>query len=424
MAEPVSPLVRLGREVASVQDRRAEPIVPSVAALRLTTALAVPRTRTIRRRAAVALLALAAVAAVALSFVGRSSPPLTFARAGAEGRVGEWMAPAPGVELPLAFSDGSVVTLAPAARARVASVEATGAVLVLERGELDVAVVHRPGTRWRIELGPFTVDVTGTRFSLSWKPETEALRLRLDEGSTRVTGPGLGVGRVLAPGEILEVGGAAPATATPSSGATVPTPASGAPSIPIASSSASSAATATGAPGAAIPRPAPSAAAPGASDVPAQPAWRDLAAAGSYGAALRRAQSEGFEALCEKLDVADLAMLGDTARLAADVVSASKAYLALRRRFPASPAAASAAFMLGRLALDQSAAPDAAVRWFRAYLTEAPSGAFAREATGRLMEALERSGDPAGAKTIARRYVEAWPTGPLADRARVLLEAP
>jgi hypothetical protein len=48
---------------------------------------------------------------------------------------------------------------------------------------------------------------------------------------------------------------------------------------------------------------------------------------------------------------------------------------------------------------------------------------MAREATGRLMEAMDRAGDHEGARRIARRYLGAYPNGPHAEQAKRVLDA-
>jgi outer membrane protein assembly factor BamD (BamD/ComL family) len=55
------------------------------------------------------------------------------------------------------------------------------------------------------------------------------------------------------------------------------------------------------------------------------------------------------------------------------------------------------------------------------YLKEQPGGPLAREAQGRLMEALYRGGDRAGASRTAEAYLSANPSGPHARLARTLL---
>ncbi|WP_420894985.1 FecR domain-containing protein, partial [Sorangium cellulosum] len=121
------------------------------------------------------------------------------------GVVGAWIAAPAAAELPIRFSDGSLLRLAPGGRARVASVDANGAEIALERGALDVAVVHRGGTRWRVRVGPFQVHVTGTRFETRWDPVTERFEVALIEGAITVSGPVVGEARAVRAGERVTV---------------------------------------------------------------------------------------------------------------------------------------------------------------------------------------------------------------------------
>jgi hypothetical protein len=112
--------------------------------------------------------------------------------------------------------------------------------------------------------------------------------------------------------------------------------------------------------------------------------------------------------------------LGDGARFAGRSDRAEFILLQVRRRFPSDPQAATAAFDLGRIAFDDDAAFADAAQWFHKYLTELPDGPLAREASGRWMEALEKSGDHPSAALAAKVYLEKFPAGPHAQFARSL----
>jgi transmembrane sensor len=415
MGRPMTDLAELGRRLARAQDDALGTADAGRAAARLVSAFgAVAPRRTPPRR--VALTILAAAFAVAAAFVllrPRTPPPLTFSTGVDRGEVGRWVAAPAGAALPVRFSDGSVLTLAPTARARVAAAGPDGAEIVLERGALTCSINHRDGTRWRVQVGPFSVAVTGTRFEVAWAPETETLRLRLDEGAVRLTGPLVEGTRVVHAGEVVELSLGPRADRASPIASTEPTP--------PATSSSSAALDATPEP------PPPASTAPTGAVASAtaraaapNPSWRELAKAGKYEAALRSAE-EGFDTTLAGGDADEIVSLGDTARLAGDTARAKQAYLAARRRFPGSAAAAISALSLGRLAFDRDGAFAGAARWFETYLTEAPAGPLAREAAGRLIEAHERAGDRMAARAAARRYLARWPDGPHAAKARSLL---
>ena len=87
---------------------------------------------------------------------------------------------------------------------------------------------------------------------------------------------------------------------------------------------------------------------------------------------------------------------------------------------PACSAAPSAAFHLGQLAFDGRGAYADAEREFATYLALRPRGPLAAEALGRMMEAQQRSGDLAGARISAARYLALYPTGAHARLAKGL----
>ncbi|MGK3997557.1 FecR domain-containing protein [Sorangium sp. So ce1024] len=515
------------------------------------------------RRAAAWLVAAAALVLSAVAVIAaRPGAPMRFELGATEaGVVGAWIAAPAEAELPIRFSDGSVLRLAPGGRARVASVDANGAEIALERGALDVAVVHRGGARWRVRVGPFQVHVIGTRFETRWDPMTERFEVTLREGAITVSGPVVGEARAIRAGERLTVSpGAntvevAPAATTLGAGSTSvgaePEPGStsvgsgstsvgsgstsvgsGSTSVGSGSTSVGSGSTSVGSgstsvgpgstpvgpgstsvgpgstsvgststsvgststsvgPGSTSVGPGSTSVGPGSTSVgststsvgstsvgstsvgstsvgpgstpvgsihppgpsttlrplrddatpptghagaeaspaprpaaPEAPRWRALALDARYKDALAAAEREGFDALCAAVSAGDLHALGDVARLGGSTARAVQAFTALRGRFPGSPEAASAAFLLGRIAQDQGDDLAGAARWFTLYLTEHPGGAFAADAAGRLVEAEDRRGDEASARRAAERYLAAHPSGSHAAYARRLLARP
>jgi TolA-binding protein len=310
--------------------------------------------------------------------------------------------------LPIDFSDGSRITLEPGSRVRIAELRPTGATLAVESGALDVSVKHQQKTDYRLSLGPFLVRVTGTRFNVSFSPEQELLRVTMSEGTVVVSGCALGDPRPLRAGETLisscrdkhfEITSGSQTTASPVPAAAVatrePTPAVG---------------------------PSRDAVAPAAPRrVEGETPWQVLARSGKYDKALSAVEANGFAAECERASGEELSLLADMARLKNRPQQAIQALGVLRRRFPGSERAGVAAFNIARVHFDQRGAYDEAARWFRTYLREQPSGPLVREAQGRLMEALYRSGDRDGAARLAEQYLAANPNGPHARVAHTLL---
>jgi len=164
----------------------------------------------------------------------------------------------------------------------------------------------------------------------------------------------------------------------------------------------------------ATPRPVATASSPA-------PDWREFARKGSLRQAFAAAQVAGFDAACESASPAELLQLGDGARLSGNPASARQALLRLRSAFPGDSRRAAAAFALGKVAFDQLHTYAEAAQWFATSIREQPSGSLAREAAGRLIEALRSAGDDAGARRAAENYLARYPDGPHADLARSLV---
>jgi transmembrane sensor len=340
------------------------------------------------------------------------------------GTLGEWIAAPAGDRLPIHFSDGSMLRLASSSRARVVAITNEGARVVLERGEVWAEVVHRKETRWVVQAGPFEVHVRGTVFSVVWDPVREDFEVTLEQGSVSVSGCSLDGERMVSRGKTFRAACKDGKAVLPETTAASTTPLEDSARATEAVPARTATGTATG--------PTPSDAisiAPRSLEDPSQgtaastpPDWHALFLAGRYREAIDVADSMGLTSVCEAADAARLIDLSDAARFAGHRDDAELVLLAVRRRFPGSERGSVAAFHLGRIAFDDLGAYADGARWFETYLRESPDGALAREASGRLIEALERSGDHAAAKSAAQRYLLAYPKGPHAELARGLSE--
>ena len=442
-------LAQLGAEVASSLDAARAKSDAAARVRAKIVAREVPRLRTERRRrptirlspnvrfGIVATLAVAAAIALTAFFAwprrqqgSVASDPLPAAErtlsfvvgegtSEERGSAGLFIAAPSTAETPVTFSDGSTLRLAPTARVRVAQIAPEGARVLVESGTVHVAVVHATTheTRWAVEAGPFEVRVTGTKFDVVYDPASTGLVVQMQEGAVFVRGCGLlgDEGRRLVAGERLEVSckdkamtvsaaeaeEAAPASvqaaAPPSAPATVPAPAAA--TAPSSTSAARAAA-----------RPRPDAA----------HGVIDLVRRGAHAEALAAAEASGFGATCDALSGPELLLLADAARYAGRFDRATEALEITRTRFGGSDSAATAAFELGRIAMDIQHDLPAAGEHFETYLRERPSGSLAREALGRALEARSRAGDHARAERLAVRYLAAYPDGPHAKLARKL----
>ena len=322
--------------------------------------------------------------------------------------------------LPLRFSDGSLVALDRGARVQVTALEGHGASLQLEKGRAEVSVHHRPHTRWHLRAGSFDVTVTGTRFSIDWEDNAQALTVVMTEGTVEVRGYHLPGGSpiVVTAGQRFHASAREPHwTLAPSAltSSVVPIPA------PIATSPRGAAPGIPSSPSLAPPEEGPPATAPSTPTSSARSgsiaprSWQALGSSGHYQEALSVAEKSGFTKACRTLGAAGVVQLGDVARLAQNVARAEEAYHAARRRFPS---ADRAAFGLGLIAFDQRRDFRTAARWFDTYVREYPRGPLAREAAGRAMESWHRAGDKELAARAAVDYLRQAPSGPYAPLAR------
>lgn len=301
------------------------------------------------------------------------------------------------------FSDGTSMVVAPGGASRVIDVDGDGARVLVEHGEVEARVVPRAAARWSVAAGPYSVAVTGTRFSVSWQPDVRRFEVALHEGSIIVRGPMVEPGLAMQAGQRLvarvddkdlqlsETNAEAPAAS-----ATTPEPAAvDAGPAPTASAAAS----ATAAP------------------APAPVSWSKLIAEGRYAEVMSLARGMGVGAVLTGGSLDQLVALGDAARYTGDGGLSQQVLVSLRERFPASSSAKTAAFLLGRMA--EGGSPGAALGWYDRYLAESPGGAYASEALGRKMMLLSRS-HPAQAKAVARQYLRLYPKGGYANVARTL----
>jgi ferric-dicitrate binding protein FerR (iron transport regulator) len=370
-----------------------------------------------RRRVGWALVFAASLAlGLALWVRVRSDRPLSFETGveGKAGQIGVLLFAQSSATLPVRFSDGSILTMTSASRARITDTNPEGATVLLDEGSIHAAVVHRPASRWRIAAGPFTVLVTGTKFDVAWSASDRTFDLNLHEGFVTVLGPSLpaGVERHMSPGEHLRVSVASTSTEGPTSevettapdvvdNAHAPSPASPFPasSSPASSSPASSRAEKIAA-------------------ASLRPSWRQLAHAARYTEALAAAEADNFQTLCRRESSADLLLLADTAHFAGSTERADQAFRSVRARFVGAHEAAVAAFSLGRISYDERHNFRAAADWFQTYLREEAGGTLAREASGRLIEAHRAAGNLEAAREAAKTYLATYPAGPHAALAR------
>jgi ferric-dicitrate binding protein FerR (iron transport regulator)/TolA-binding protein len=318
------------------------------------------------------------------------------------------------------FDEGSRCALTLGGRGRLRFEQTAGVRLVLERGSASLQITPTQEPRWSVESGPFLVTVKGTDFTVGWDPTSEHFELTLRRGRVVVSGPVVGDDFVVRPGQKLSVSlpkaetiiteerpAGSVALAAPSAAPPVDSSASVAPALTEGSKASSGSA------------PAPSTAATTTS--PQLRPWREALANGEWDRIVAEAERNGIDATLEMATPDDLFALADAARYRRRLDLAQAALLAHRRRFPSSPRAAEAIFLLGRVAELRPAGRATALARYDEYLARAPNGTYAAEALGRKMTLLNDTGGAAKARPIAEAYLRRFPDGSYAGAARALL---
>ena len=316
------------------------------------------------------------------------------------------------------FDEGSEFSLMPGTRGRLRGVNTNGANLAIEHGAASLRITHRREHRWSVEAGPFLVTVKGTDFTVSWDPTREQFELELRRGRVAVSGPVVGEGLALKPGQKLSV--SLPRAETvitegrPGEPSTGPTP-------PMtADASVGPAPARNSEPG----PPDPKAASVTSSGAAGERRWRSALASGRWDEILADAERDGVEKTLETASSDDLLVLADAARYRRRVDLARSALLAQRRRFPSSPRSLDAIFLLGRVEELRNGGRTQAIGRYDEYLARAPTGTYAAEALGRKMILTREAAGAASARTLAEEYLRRFPEGSHAGAARAIQRVP
>ena len=416
--------MEFGALVARAQDdaRRDGPIVREVADQLFAEPYsrhAEKRIRARRRVTFAAALSAACAAAVLVTYSATRPVPLGITLDGTtvERPMGMFVEAAPSEKKPLRFTDGSRVVLAPSAAARIVDTSEDGASVLVERGEVEVSVVHRDDTRWRFDVGPYTVRVTGTAFVVSWRPDTGLFSLTLGEGSVEVAGPALVKSRSVVAGETLKAwprerkvmlvsndrGRDTSPSQTERGAVRAPTPVLAIDTL--------------------VGDAVPFAAEPTVTEVVKAPTETESPEpiAEKAPSPFINKKISPILTVPEDIGPNDLLKQAARERAAGDFERAKQTYAVLRSGFPKTQAAADAAFSLGRIAFDVDRDFVAAIDWFQTFLLEYRGHALKREAMGRLMESYVKAARRSDAIDSAERYLSRYPDGPHAPLARSII---
>jgi TolA-binding protein len=157
---------------------------------------------------------------------------------------------------------------------------------------------------------------------------------------------------------------------------------------------------------------------------PGERGWSEALARGHWDRILKDVDRAGVEATLGRVSSDDLFILADAARYRRRHDLARAALLAQRRRFPDSPRALDAIFLLGRAEELDKRGTARAIAWYDEYLQRAPKGPLVGEALGRKMTLTDRLEGSARARPVAEEYVRRFPKGSYAEYARGLISPP
>lgn len=234
------------------------------------------------------------------------------------------------------FSDGSSLVMRSSARLRVSNTDPHGAVLLLERGQLDASIRHRPSARWRLDVGPYAVNVIGTRFNVTWDPDKGDFELALLEGAVAIRGPGIPAPITLETGQQFHANKAGSYSVQKGSQAALPA-VSPPPELVALPSKSERVALAAG---------PERGASPPASSRPACD-WAALVSNGEFEATVSQARRLGLDTVFAECPPRSLFALADAARYLGKFELSRNALLTIRKRAPGDTN--KAAFFLGRL---------------------------------------------------------------------------
>jgi ferric-dicitrate binding protein FerR (iron transport regulator) len=265
------------------------------------------------------------------------------------------------------FSDGSGLVMRSSTRLRVSDTDSHGAVLLLERGQLDASIRHRPASRWRLDVGPYTVHVIGTRFNVAWDPDRGDFGLALLDGVVAIRGPGIPAPITLEMGQQFHANKAGSYTVQKGSQAMLPAVSPPAPAPVAMPSKPERVAVAAG---------PERAASPSTSSRPACD-WAALVSNGEFEATVSLARRLGIDTVLAECPPRSLFALADAARYLGKFELSKNALLTIRRRSPSDTS--KAAFFLGRLE-EARANLELALDFYAQAMAGNPEPHFAQEA--------------------------------------------
>lgn len=454
------------REIGRVFDRALGP-GPGISTLemhkRLIKASVEQRTRVRSRRrfvrtaaaGIVLCLAVGVAEVVRQSSAGQehsATPRFKIGEAVEYAAMGRWVKSTEKTPVPIIFDRGSRFVLKGKSSAMVSEVRSEQVTIQLHQGRLESTVNGDGVTRWTVQAGPYTVTVLGTVFSVDWQTNEGQLEVSVQQGRVRISDQRDASEVVLVSGERLAVNSETGNSLVTKmalkneqstanrlgeqviSGDEVRENEKENPS-PQKKETTVERNTVSSRPGDQKTNHDTSSSrliAPSSDD------RLQVSARTPLGPHREERQMDAEEELLQPAEVQDsendpvhislhpnggvdldtLWQRANRERYLKRADQATKLFQSLRRRFPASGRAQTAAFLIGKIALEQQRDPRVAQKWFEQYLREAKTGRLAADAIGYLMEIYDTTGQEQKARKAANQYLERFAGGPFSSLAQ------
>ncbi|MBN2804903.1 MAG: FecR domain-containing protein [Deltaproteobacteria bacterium] len=326
------------------------------------------------------------------------------------------------------FDGGTIYSLEKGSSARVIQSNTKKVIVDLSEGKISCKVTGNGHTDWIIRAGTYEVKVTGTRFSVLWRPSEKQLDVNVFKGSVQVTGARLNRHGVrLMAGDQLQVKmdqiTISPYNHTKSNGSKKPYNKESLINPDISANIDSinkgekqlTNKTAFSENRAVIHQSSTK------KSNSILETWKERYEAKDYEGAITLATAHNFDQLLLKSSADDLTKLGNAARYSRKTDIAVQILKTIQTRFIGSYRANNATFLLGRVALELQHNPKAAALLFEQYLHASPEGPLSDESLGRLIEIYKNTGNIPKAKKAANAYIQKYPDGSFASMAHSVL---
>ncbi|MBN2340192.1 MAG: FecR domain-containing protein [Deltaproteobacteria bacterium] len=346
------------------------------------------------------------------------------------GEAGDWISANAFDAAVIRFDQGSEIHLQRESAVRVVEHSKEAVNIELARGSLTADIHGNGKTQWKISVGPYQVVVLGTVFSVDWNEKQNEVSVQVTRGLVFVQGGHLSSHGIHVPkGNIVVVNGD---RGTVSLGKLTRSKVD---NVPVATSAGEDG----------MKKSDVSAVFTESSQLLASDdshsggsieldksnekvvrdenwSWKKYYHEENFEVAMQMAKKRGIDKIRVSASLSELWALAEITRHLGDYAIQNQVLTSIRKRFPTSPKAKVAAYLIGQSMMAEAPLNLQAARWFETYLSESASGSMEQEAYNRLMILYDRTGKRVEARHAAERYIQKYPSGLYNSRARQLLE--